>query len=97
MEKIFEIVFYKCLYFLNEAFDDVDKFNGGFVYDNRTSDNMLIFNGLIERQLALGKPLFVCFVDFAKVYDFNKYAHTVLQDNQTWLERESDRHNKEFI
>ena len=37
--------------------------------DSRTSDNMFIVNGLIERQLALGKPLFVCFVDFAKAFD----------------------------
>ena len=69
MEKIFEIALYKRLYFVNEAFDDVDKFNGGFVCDSRTSDNLFIVNGLIERQLALGKPLFVCFVDFAKAFD----------------------------
>ena len=67
--KIFEISVYKRLYFVNEAFDDVDKFNGGFVCDSRTSDNLFIVNGLIERQLALGKPLFVCFVDFAKAFD----------------------------
>ena len=69
MEKIFEIAGYKRLYFVNEAFDDVDKFNGGFVCDSRTSDNMFIVDGLIERQLALGKQLFVCFVDFAKAFD----------------------------
>ena len=69
MEKIFEIAVYKRLYFVNEAFDDVDKFNGGFVCDSRTSDNLFIVNGLIERQLALGKPLFVCFVDVAKAFD----------------------------
>ena len=69
MEKIFEIAVYKRLYFVNEAFDDVDKCNGGFVCDSLTYDNMFIVNGLIERQLALGKPLFVCFVDFAKAFD----------------------------
>ena len=68
MEWIFGIAVYKRLYFVNEAFDDVDKFNGGFVCDSRTSDNMFIVNSLIERQLALGKPLFVCFVDLLKPF-----------------------------
>ena len=68
MEKVFENAIYKRLYFVTEAFDDVDKFNGGFVCDSRTSD-MFIVNGLIERQVALGKPLFVCFVDFAYAFD----------------------------
>ena len=78
MEKIFEIAVYRRLYFVNEAFDDVDKFNGGFVCDSRKSDNLLIVNDLIDnlikRQLALGKPLFVCFVDFANAFDLiNRY------------------------
>ena len=77
---MFENAVYKRLYFVNEAFDDVDKFNGGFVCDRRTSDNLFIVNGFIERQLALGKPLFVCFVDFTKAFDL--INHTVLQDNQ---------------
>ena len=49
MEKIFEIAVYKRLYFVNEAFDDVDRYNGGFLCDSRTSDNQFIINGLIER------------------------------------------------
>ena len=69
MEKIFEIAVYKRLYFVNEAFDDVDRYNGGFLCDSRTSDNLFIINGLIERQLALGKSFFVCFVDFSKAFD----------------------------
>ena len=66
MDKIFEIAVYRRQYFVNEDFDVVNKCSGGFVCDSRTSDDMFIVNGLIERQLALGKPLFVCIVDFAK-------------------------------
>ena len=69
MEKIFEIAVYKRLYFVNETFDDVDKYNGGFLCNSRTSAILFIINSLIERQRALGKSLFVCFVDFSKAFD----------------------------
>ena len=35
----------------------------------RTADNLLILNSLIQRQLTLGKSLFVCSVDFSKAFD----------------------------
>ena len=69
MEKIFEIVVYKRFSFIDEAFDEIDRYNGGFLRGSRTSDNMFILNGLIERQLVLGRSLFVCFVDFSKAFD----------------------------
>lgn len=47
----------------------VDKYNGGFLNGSRTSDNLFILNGLIHRQLILGRSLFVCFVDFSKAFD----------------------------
>ena len=68
-EKIFETAVYKRLVFVNEAFEKIDKWNGGFMHDSRTSDNLFILNGLIERQLLLGQPLYVCFVDFSKAFD----------------------------
>ena len=69
MEKGFEISVYRRLSFLNEAFDKYDKFNGGYMKDTRTTDNLFILNGLIQSQLTLGKSLFVCFVDFSKAFD----------------------------
>ena len=30
IEKIFEAIVYKCLTFVNEAFDEIDKYNNGF-------------------------------------------------------------------
>ena len=69
MEKIFEIVVYKRFSFIEEAFNEIDRYNGGFLRGSRTSDNMFILNGLIERQLVLGRSLFVCFVDFSKAFD----------------------------
>ena len=33
------------------------------------SDNISVWQGLVQRQLCLGKPLFICFVDFSKAFD----------------------------
>ena len=69
MEKIFEIVVYRRLAFVNEAYNETDRYNGGFLRGSRTSDNIFVLNGLIERQLTLGKSMLVCFVDFSKAFD----------------------------
>ena len=53
MEKVFEISVYRRLSFLNEAFDKYDKFNGGYMKYTRTTDDLFISNGLIQRQLTL--------------------------------------------
>ena len=47
--RLFEILVYNRLTFLNEAFDKVDEFNGGFLRGSRTADNMFILNRLIQR------------------------------------------------
>ena len=54
---------------VNEAFDKTDHNNGGFLENSRTTDNIFVLNGLIQRQLALNKPLYVCFVDFSSAFD----------------------------
>ena len=69
MEKIFEIVVYNRLSFLNEALDKYDKWNGGFMKNVRTADNMFILNGIVQKQLLIGKSLYVYFVDFSKAFD----------------------------
>ena len=68
-EKSFEIIVYHRLSFANEAFAKEDRYNGGFLPGYRTSDNLFILQGLIQRQLCIGSNLIVCFVDFAKAFD----------------------------
>ena len=68
MEKIFEIVVYRQLAFVNEAYNETDRYNGEFLCGSRTPD-IFVLNGLMERQLTLGKSLLVCFVDFSKAFD----------------------------
>ena len=67
--NIFETAVHDQMTFANEAFGIIDKLNGGFIKGSRTADNLLILNTLIERQLILGKHLFICFVDFSKAFD----------------------------
>ena len=57
------------LIFVNESFDKIDKTNGAYLKGRRTSDNLFVLNGLIERQLMLGKSLYICYVDFSKAFD----------------------------
>ena len=82
MEKIFEIAAYRRLCFANEVCDEIDRYNGGFLEGCQTTDNMFILRGLIEKQMVIGKSLYVCFIDFSKAFDlinrnilFNKLMH----------------------
>ena len=69
MEKIFELAVYRRLTFANESMGQIDKYNGGFINGCRTSDNMFILLGLIHRQMIMGEPLYICFIDFSKAFD----------------------------
>ena len=68
-EKVFELAVQRRFEFVNGAFDKADRHNGGFASGNRTSDNIFILQGLIQRQLSLGQSLIVIFVDFTKAFD----------------------------
>ena len=67
--KIFETLVSNRFQFLNEAFGKIDQHNGGFLKGKRTTDNIFILVSMIQRQLMLGKSLYVCFVDFSKAFD----------------------------
>ena len=67
--KIFEAVVHRRLAFVNEAFQEYDKYNYVFISGSCTSDNLFALNGLIERQLSIGIKFYVCFIDFSKTFD----------------------------
>ena len=69
MEKVFEAVVYRRLAFVNDAFASHDKYNNAFLEENRTSDNLFVLNGLVEKQLTINKCLYVCYIDFSKAFD----------------------------
>jgi hypothetical protein len=68
--KIFETIIDNRVNFANEAFAKSDKYNGGFVKGSMTQDNMLVLLGCVQKQMLLGKQLYVAFVDFKKAFNF---------------------------
>ena len=69
MEKVFEAVVYRRLAFVNEAFAAHDRYNNAFSEGNRTSDNLFVLTGFVEKQLTINKCLYVCYIDFSKAFD----------------------------
>ena len=69
IEKIFEIIVYRRMSFVNKVYNKTDVYNGGFLADSRTSDNMFILQGLIQRQLCIGNSFITCFINFSKAFD----------------------------
>ena len=68
--KLFESILNGRLVFKNSVFSQDDEFQAGFRGMSRTVDNAYILYSLIQKQKFLGKPLYVCFVDFTKAFDF---------------------------
>jgi hypothetical protein len=70
MGKIFEAILNTRLIFQSEVtlIDDPNQF--GFCKNRRTTDNVFILDTLISHQKSVKKPLFLCFVDFTKAFDF---------------------------
>ncbi len=67
--KIYEEIINNRMVFIETVFEKGDPFNGGFKKGSRTSDNLFVLNAIIEKYKSLGKPLFVCFVDFKRAFD----------------------------
>ena len=68
--KLFEAVLLHRLEFKNEAMNQNDSFQFGFKKNCRTSDNLFLLQSIIEKQKFKQKPLYVCFVDFTKAFDY---------------------------
>ena len=74
LSKIFESVLNNRLKFYSSCLQQDDPFQSGFQDNCRTTDNLFVINALVQKQRSLSKPLFVCFVDFKKAFDFiNRY------------------------
>ena len=68
--KLFESILNNRLTFKNEVCDDSDPYQAGFKSNSRTTDNIFILCAIIEKQKCLSKPLYTCFVDFTKAFDY---------------------------
>jgi hypothetical protein len=73
--KVLESILNSRLVFRNLTLHVDDPYQFGFKANARTSDNLFILQSLVNRQKFKGKPLYVCFVDFTKAFDYvNRYA-----------------------
>ena len=50
--------------------NDNDPYQAGFKTNSRTTDNIFILCAIIDKQRCLSKPLYTCFVDFTKAFDY---------------------------
>ncbi len=69
VSKIFDVIINTRLEFVENVFKQYDIFNGGFKKGSMCSDNLFILNAIIEKYKSIGKPLYICFVDFKRAFD----------------------------
>ena len=73
--KVFESILNSRLVYRNVVLDINDPCQFGFKSDSRTTDNLFILQSIIHRQKFKRKPLYLCFVDFTKAFDYiNRHA-----------------------
>ncbi len=73
--KVLESILNARLIFRNIPLEMDDPLQFGFKANARTSDNLFILQSPINRQKFKNKPLYACFVDFTKAFDyFNRHA-----------------------
>ena len=75
--KIFETVLNNRISFIHDAFKTTDIFNDGFLEGSRTADNIFILQGQNQRQLTLGKSLYICMVDFSKAIKYKNKLYRI--------------------
>jgi len=68
--KVLESILNSRLIYRNIVLNIDDPCQFGFKQDSRTTDNLFILKSLIQRQKYKNKPLYVCFVDFTKAFDY---------------------------
>ncbi len=68
--KVFDSILNSRLTYRNLALEVDDKYQFGFKQNARTTDNIFILSSLIQCHMLKNKPLYVCFVDFTKAFDY---------------------------
>ena len=68
--KVLEFLLNNRIKFKSHITNDNDPFQTGFRTKCRTTDNIFILNAIIEKQRAFKKPLYTCFIDFTKAFDY---------------------------
>ena len=75
LSKILESILNSRLIYKNKVQKMDDPYQFGFMNEAQTTDNIFILNTLIMQQRNRGQPLWVCFIDFTKAFDYvNRHA-----------------------
>ena len=93
--KLFESILNNRLSFKNEVCNDNDPYQAGFKTNSRTTDNILILCAISDKQRCLFKPLYTCFVDFTKAFDY--IDRTALYYKLLNRRRQFAKHNKKHV
>ena len=70
MAKIFDSILNARLYHKNDILTLDDPFQFGFTPNRGTTDCVFVLDTIINNQQIKKKPLFLCFVDFTKAFDY---------------------------
>ena len=68
--KLFESILETRLSCKNEVCIDDDPCQAGFKRNSRTIDKIFILQSLVVSQKAHKKPLYACYIDFTKAFDY---------------------------
>ncbi len=68
--KVFESILNARLQQRNVIMKEDDPNQFGFKENCRTTDNIFILKSLVDKQKFKNKPLYTCFVDFTKAFDY---------------------------
>ncbi len=68
--KVLESILNSRLTYRNLVLEVNDKYQFGFKQNSRTTDNIFILNSLIKCHKLKNKPLYLCFVNFTKAFDY---------------------------
>ena len=73
--KLFDTILNNRICFCKEAFSLDNPWQNGFKQGSRSTDNLFIFNAILDKFKGQKRPLFICYVDFKSAFDYiNRHA-----------------------
>ena len=90
LAKVFECVLENRLSFENSVCRDDDPLQKGLKKDCRTFHNLFVLYNLVETQKTRKKPLYICYMDLTKAFDYLNRDALVLKLQQRNVDRNTE-------
>ena len=104
LSKVFESVLENRLSFKNLVCREDDPLQRGFKKDCRSSDNLFVLYNLVETQKTRKKPLYVCYIDLTKAFDYLNRDALILKGGWVspprgppWATSQKAKHTQTFL